>query len=261
MPPNDKLTTTNNGGLASPGLAAGKKPGIPGLHNRVNVAAQAAAQPGVDPTTLPNRIGLMLDCSGSMGNATDYNHGTPKIELLRSAFDSFVAGCDLSNTAVAVECFPPYDEYDGDSRKNERCSLALTTKHIYLSTFSLFFEPRGCTPMAQAMQRMIERQPITRGILISDGEADSPHGAREQAAIYKEASIPVDCIHIGTDVGGEELLRDIATRTGGIYMKFTDVAAFARSFHFLTPGGRGLLLSGQVGATQLGATSVEVAKP
>lgn len=110
--------------------------------------------------------------------------------------------------------------------------------------------------MAEAMAHVIKTYPVTRGVLISDGQANDTQAALEEADNYAAAEIPVDCVHIGHEEAGEGLLKEIAEKTGGIYVKFTDVTAFAKALVYLAPSGRTRLLSGQVGANEIGAKEV-----
>jgi hypothetical protein len=225
-----------------------KKIGLPPLHTRAQKAAAEARQSTEDPTMLPNRIGLMLDCSGSMLGE--------KIQLLQQAYDSFTLGCDMSTTAIAVVSFPcPKDSDVGSSRASGVSDLPLTNDKNILVLHGINFRAGGGTPMAHAMDRML-RNPITRGIIVSDGEADSSSAALDECENYEESETPIDTVHIGESFGGEELLQEIARRTGGIYIKFTDVESFAKSFEFLTPAKRSLLLNGSINALDIGATEI-----
>jgi hypothetical protein len=75
--------------------------------------------------------------------------------------------------------------------------------------------------------------------------------------MFKEAGVPIDCVHIGSSTGGESTLKEIAERTGGVFMKFTDVGNFAKNFKYLTPGYYGQLTSGAISAAALGATEIK----
>jgi Mg-chelatase subunit ChlD len=216
------------------------------FQQRVN-AAKAEA---VDPSTMPNRICLMLDRSSSMNTQEQKNRH--RIELLHDAVDNFVARCNFADTSVAIETFPPLIE------------LPLTSLPLMITTSLFNMDASGNTPMRSCVERCISKIPMTRGIIVSDGEAtdwgrsyydEDESDLKSCAAVlnpYKQAGIPIDCVHIG-DSSGEELLRRIAHETGGVYLKFTDVSAFSNSFGYLTPGYRAMLTDGRVSAEQLGA--------
>jgi hypothetical protein len=118
---------------------------------------------------------------------------------------------------------------------------------------------------------------MTRGVIVSDGGAtdwcDASHNDMISGSfglppnsstittsilqLYKEQSIPLDCVHISSGTDGEALLRRIAAETGGIFIKFSDVSAFARAFGYLAPGYRAMLTSGSVSARELGAKEIK----
>jgi Mg-chelatase subunit ChlD len=221
------------------------------FQQRVN----SAKQNEIDPSTMPNRICLMLDKSSSM--STVEKHDKKRIDLLKEALQNFIARCDLNNTAIAIETFP------------EGFALAMTNSALTLSTAAFMIEAGGNTPMRHCVEACLTI-PMTRAVIVSDGEATDWHrwepddepsraadaGSSALLSKYKEAGIPIDCVHIATDTGGEELLRKIASATGGIFIKFTDVSAFASAFGYLAPGYRAMLTDGRISASQLGAEEV-----
>jgi hypothetical protein len=204
----------------------------------------------------------MLDRSSSMASVADYKdrHASKtKIDLLKEAIDNFVNRCDFTNTSLAVETFPPQLE------------LGLTSVGVMVTSSVAGMSASGNTPMRRCVELCLEKIPMTRGIIVSDGEAtdwydavydfddaETPakHPADTILSKYKLADIPIDCVHIGDSSSGEERLGKIAKETEGIYLKFTDVSAFASSFGFLTPGYRAQLTNGSLSAEQLGASEV-----
>lgn len=205
------------------------------LHQRMQNSLNNQAKQSTLVAQLPNRIGLMLDVSGSMSGE--------KIEMCRLAGSSFCDQCDPAETAVAVNTFEP------------SLRINLSTMFPFISAEISHLRTMGGTPMAEAMVEMLHNEPITRGVIVSDGEstgADPIPTAKD----YKDAGIPIDCVHIGNDEGGEETLKQIAEITGGVYIKFTNVENFAKNFRYLTPRYRGLLMA--PGAAQLiGAKEVK----
>lgn len=192
------------------------------LHQRMQASLNNQAKQSTLVAQLPNRIGLMLDVSGSMSGE--------KIQMCRLAGSSFCDQCDPAETAVAVNTFEP------------TLRINLSTLFPYISAEISHLHTQGGTPMREAMIDMLHNEPITRGIIVSDGEATSGDPL-DVAKDYKDAGIPIDCVHIGDDTGGEETLRSIASITGGVYIKFTNVENFAKNFKYLTPKYRGLLMS------------------
>src|SRR5258708_6506811 len=221
-------------GTQSTGLSLNKgklKSSSTPFQQRVNQAK--AEQP--DASAMPNRICLMLDRSSSMSSPADYTRdrhdNKSKIELLKDAIDNFVNRCEFTNTSLAVETFPASLE------------LSLTNVAFMITSSVASISASGNTPMRACVQSCLEKVPMTRGIIVSDGEATDwysdpfmddideeqcvkDHPKESLLAKYKAAQVPIDCVHIGDSSSGEELLRRIARETGGIYIKFTDVSAF-----------------------------------
>src|SRR6266702_284418 len=246
-------------GTQSTGLSISKgklKSSSSPFQSRVNQAK--ASQP--DAASMPHRICLMLDRSSSMSSHAYVNFGNKiastdktKIDLLKDAINNFVNRCDFTNTSLAVETFPASLE------------LSLTSVSFMITSSVAVIEAKGDTPMRRCVESCLEKVPMTRGIIVSDGEAtdwrqeydeddgDGPEFVKksndELLTKYKKAQTPIDCVHIGDSTSGEELLRRIARETGGIYLKFTDVSAFANAFGFLTPSYRAQLTDGSVDAT------------
>ena len=207
----------------------------------------------VDPATMPNRITLMLDKSGSMN---DYEKDSKRrIDLLKDAIENFVGRCNLNDTSVAIETFPP------------SIAVPLTSNRTILTSASYGLSASGNTPMRNCVESCLNKIPMTRGVIVSDGaatdwndrfsnEEEDLKSADEILLKYKEAGIPIDCVHISLGTSGEELLRRIAATTGGIFIKFTDVSAFAQAFGYLAPGFRAMLTDGRVSASDLGAREI-----
>jgi Mg-chelatase subunit ChlD len=188
-----------------------------------------------------NRIGLMLDCSGSM---REHDHSPmPKIEMLKTGMQGFLNAMDWSNSKVAMYTFPS-DERD----------LSLTNAAPILQLRLNDLEGDGGTPLGRSMAKILERESMTRAVIVSDGEADSR--CEEEAREFREAGIPIDCVHIGTSTKGERTLQQIAEITGGKYIKFTDLSSFSGAMKYLAPKFRALLNSTRA-AGILGATEVK----
>jgi von Willebrand factor type A domain len=249
---------------------------------------QAVTQsvPGQNPLDalleMANRLGLMLDCSSSMCEGAErglsYTTKT-KMEHLKDACQGFLQACDFSNTAIVIETFPANDEQEwdedkdwNDSRYGPQDPLAhllpgvpkapkhkgkrgLCNIEAFLRAEIDLLKACGGTPMAGAMNRCITQNSLTRGIIVSDGGADSAAAAVAYAHYWREADIPIDCVHIGRSTSGEDLLKEIAKITGGMYIKFDNVANFAKNFKYLSPTHRAMLTAGSIAA--LGAKEMQ----
>lgn len=235
-PPTQSGLTTNK----TTTLDTQRKPGVinvaKGLHARLQSPTVTTQ---LDANTKPNRIALMLDASGSMsGN---------KIESLREACQSFVQNCNFGDTALALETFGAEPEIH----------IALTCQQPLLMMTAMSLAACGNTPMATTMDYTLNSYSITRGVIVSDGQPDSETATYGVAMQYKEAGIPVDCVHIGTSVSGEACLQRIAEITGGKFIKFTDIASFSKNFKYLTPAYYAQLTSGGASAAMLGAKEIK----
>lgn len=189
------------------------------LHARIaeKELLKEVAPQAVDVNSLPNRIAIMIDCSGSMSGDS--------IKHLENALQDFIQKSNSSDTAIAVESFP------------EQVRIELTDEKQKLWLLCMGLKADGGTPMSAAMAYCLRTYPkMTRAILISDGQPnDSPMFVVQG---YKSSKIPIDTVHIGEAIGGEEVLKEISEATGGLFVKFKDVKSFAGAFAFLLPETR-----------------------
>jgi hypothetical protein len=282
----DKLTPTNNPSNNVPakqGLKIGLKTGVIGDNvpknlrqrtfegkqkkvERLEHEVEERTNDNAQASTMLNRIGLMMDISGSMDSVAN---GESKIIHLQHAYTTFLECLDFNTTSLAVRTFPfspSKREVEGLTEEEFRyghllygvgVQVDLSTSPLTLVNVLPHLIPSGSTPMSTAMKHVLENVPITRGVLISDGCADDPNKARDVAKDYGEAQLPIDCVHIGNERKGEDLLKEVAETTGGIYIKFTNVENFAKSFIYLTPKYRKLLTSGALSALDIGASEVK----
>ena len=228
-----------------------------GLRARVAAEEQAKTFRMSAALDAENRIGLMLDVSGSMRSELQ---GKRKIEHLRDAMDGFIKSCDFSTTSVAYETFPSGSQggdYEDMPFQAFVSGRPLCNDEALLSLDMAQLRANGSTPMHDALETILKKNSLTRGVLVSDGEADSPSDALRIAEQWCEASIQIDCVHIGDQAKGEALLKQIAEMTGGIFIKFENVSSFAKSFKYLSPGYYAMLTSGQVTAEELGAKEIK----
>lgn len=210
-----------------------------GIHQRVAQAKAAPLQPTNSFAGFANmsKIMIFLDSSGSMEGSS--------ISLLKDAVSKYLEDCGLANQ-VGVASFPE-GVYESPTS-----NLQLIHQRVHELVAG------GGTPLEAALGYVIDNEPLTHGVIISDGCANSPQECVEIAKEYKLKGIKLDTVHIGEDSHGEQLLKDIAEATGGIYVKFTDVTSFAKSFAYLAPKKRSLLTQKGVSiAGLLGAAEVK----
>jgi Mg-chelatase subunit ChlD len=210
-------------GLTDKLAKSGIKVGIQGgLHSRIAAAKMLNDQVEKPlAEACPNRLAIIADFSGSMGGGSG-----SKLALLGEAVQDFAMRSDESTTAIAVESFP----------QGFRIELTNDKTSVWMRMFNLNII--GDTPMGQGMSTALEMVKPTRAMLISDGEATDGELSYEMASRYKEKEVICDTVHIGESTSGETRLKRIAEITGGIYMKFKDVATFSTSFHYLLPESR-----------------------
>lgn len=208
-------------------------------------AAKSAIDKVDDPNTALNRIAIMADVSGSMGSC-DGSRQT-KIELLKMALGGFIQQINPDTTSVAIYTFPlGYERFDEDDDYGSVTASAgvahgLSRDKNLLQMTVNGLRDSGGTPMHSTMSKVISEVSLTRGIIISDGEADSPDRALEQARNFAKSETIVDCVHIGSSGAGERLLSEIARICGGLYLKFDNVENFSKAFSFLSPENRAKL--------------------
>ena len=209
-----------------------------GLHSRLKAAeVLKEIAPRVDPRSMPNRLAIIADFSGSMGELSsgpkyetfkDDNRKS-KLDLLKEAVQDFAIRSNPADTAIAVESFP----------HGFRINLTTDNNEVYLKMMNI--QTLGDTPMGEGLQNALEHHTPTRALLISDGEQTDGERCFNIAETYKRSSIVVDTVHIGDSTRGEETLRRIAEITGGMFLKFKDVTSFASNFHWLLPEARAQL--------------------
>src|SRR5438046_2215614 len=82
-----------------------------GLHGRLKAAEiMKEIAPSIDPRSLPNRLAIICDFSGSMGDRGsgrwDDDTRKSKLDLLKEAVQDFALRSNPQDTAIAVESFP-----------------------------------------------------------------------------------------------------------------------------------------------------------
>jgi hypothetical protein len=237
----------------------GTKPGS--LHARVayKEANPQLSVPGApafkNPFTNFQKIMFFADTSGSMaspdyGDISNYSckpqNNLSKIELLRRAFDGYLDNCAPAYNAVGIATFP------------EQAYEPPLANYAELRDIVRQLQASGGTPLAAAMNYVCENEPITHAVIISDGDADEQNLSVELAKRFAAKLVKIDTVHIGSSQGGEQLLKEIAEITGGIYVKFTDVTQFAKTFQYLSPAKRALLTSSKNPIALLGAADVKL---
>jgi uncharacterized protein YegL len=199
----------------------------------------------LSPEQMKNRIVLTVDCSSSM-------IGDP-INILKDAASAFVEESLLDGeTSIAIQSFPA------------GISAPLQTTELVIKLTILGLKASGGTPMYSCLKNLPELCSITRVVLISDGEPTDWREDQDLDSLRKsevlrffiENKVSIDTIHASKQSQGEEILRNIAEVTGGIFIKFQDIKNLTKGLRYLSPRRRLRLTSGQ--AQIEGATEVKI---
>jgi hypothetical protein len=197
----------------------------------------------LDPKSVPNRLGLVFDDSGSMsGDAITNAH---------SAVKNFTASCNFNDTSI---CLYPLNI---DPKP-------LTVDYDLLNIFVMGIKATGGTPLYTILLKMIENESITRGVVFSDGspidskiigvsehwDSKPPDFALGVIKRYTDKEIPIDTIFIGecydNTSGGYAEMKKIAEMTGGIFIHFKDSQSLSSNLKYLAPRYRALLANAEL---------------
>lgn len=204
-----------------------------GLAKRI---AEKDLEQSADFRLFPNRLGLVMDDSGSMARSMDKAH---------LAIDTFIKNCNSGDTALAL--YPLNAE-----------AKSLTNILASIGIYAATIDATGGTPLYTKLLQMLEKEDITRAVAFSDGSPTDNHRSydyesnteeqprdkhTETVQKYTAKKIPIDTIYIGEfGASGYITMKRIADETGGIFLHFTDASVLAKSLKYLTPLYRALLM-------------------
>lgn len=225
------------------------KPPIGGLRKGIlaNKANFDNKMKDIDPQTVPNRLGMVIDDSGSMG--------TDGMNNAHLAVKGFTASCSMLDTSIAV--YPLNKE-----PKHLICNYDLV--NLFVSTIMA----TGSTPIYAILDKLVTNEPITRAVLFSDGSptdasiiSDVDEGSYnfgfkkpKEAALtclnkYIAKEIPIDTIFIGhEDSHGYKEMKEIARLTNGTFIHFKDSSSLSTGLKYLAPKYRALLANAEIKA-------------
>lgn len=199
-----------------------------GLQKRI---AEKQTSATADFSKFPNRLGLVMDDSGSMGDMT----------MCHQAIEAFIKNCNPNDTAITL--YPLNVE-----------QIALTNNFASIGIYVTTIQATGSTPLYKTLNALITNENITRAVAFSDGSPTDYDSDGENiiTAKYIAKKIPIDTIFIGQMYDwssddnkplskGYTTMKMIAEKTGGIFLHFTDVSVLAKSLKYLTPHYRALL--------------------
>lgn len=203
----------------------------------------------LDPKTMPTKLAIVFDDSGSMGSMNEKGDKS-KIEDAKAGIRNFTTQCNPRDTALAV--YP----LNVDSKP-------LTCNFDLLNLLVASIGPTGGTPLYGKTTEMLQSvDTYTRGILFSDGEptdeldyeySDEGQGRVDRKermiALALAKKIPLDTVYIGpADTKGYNIMKEIADRTGGIFIHFKDSASLSQNLKYLAPALRGILMNSELKA-------------
>jgi len=219
------------------------KPPIGGLKKGIlaNKSEHDKYMASIDPKTVSNRLGLVIDDSGSMGD--------DGMDNAHKAVQGFTANCDMKDTSIAV--YPL-----NANSKSLVCDFDLV--NLYVNGL----RATGGTPIYTVLEKLITNESITRAILFSDGsptdsnciEKDndgwssrSSEFAKKVIKLYNKKEVPVDTIFIGTEgSSGYNEMKELARLTNGIFINFKDSNSLATGLKYLSPRYVSLLANAEI---------------
>jgi hypothetical protein len=203
-----------------------------------NISDATDAISKIDPNTRKNRIGLVCDDSGSMSGESIIN--------AHLAVTNFTANCKPLETSI---CIYPLNA----------ASKPLTCDFDLLNMYWNSIGATGGTPLYTTLKKLIKTEEITRAVVFSDGDPTDDRLketselsftdsiAIEVINLFRSQTVAIDTIFIGqANSSGYDEMKKLAELTGGIFIHFTDSKSLTQNLKYLTPGLRGLLVSGQV---------------
>ena len=210
---------------------------------KYGIAAQRAAAveklKSVDPENCPSRIAIVMDDSGSMG-------GQP-IHDAHDGIEIFTRSCNPADTSISI--FP--------LNTGEK---PLTIDYDLLNMYVKSINATNGTPLYETTDRALATN-ITRAVLFSDGapsggepdyQSELKFSKWHEDVVAKaiELKIPLDTVFIGSEFDRRpiEIMKDLADRTGGIFVHFKDTASLSRNLKYLAPALRALLMNEEIKA-------------
>lgn len=175
----------------------------------------------LNPQTSQNRIGILFDDSGSMD-------GQP-ITDAKQGISNFFSCCNPQETSI---CIYPLNS----------SPIALSIDYTLSNVLMNGISARNGTPLYRKLVQMLQDNSLTRCVVFSDGIPEYDNLNLELAVkIALENKIPIDTVFIGNHPTGEQVLKDLSERTGGIFVRFEDSNTLSKQLKYLSPGLRKLL--------------------
>lgn len=173
-----------------------------------------------DPTKAEHRIGIVFDDSGSMS--------AEQIADAKEGCEEFLRSCVSETTAVC--CYPM--NATGFKLTKNLPAMGMLIKNM--------IPVYGGTPLVAVTEKMLSENSVNRAIVFSDGQ---PNSINIDCLLRRE--VKIDTVYISSgylDRVAIEFLKNLAEKTGGIYLQFErGKSNFRTAFKYLSPGLRHML--------------------
>lgn len=223
----------------------------------------------IPPADAINKIRIIADNSGSMGSYADYSSTNKfteenrKLNQAKKGIIEFLRNCVPNKDAVAIHMLNKYtrNTYQEEYMEDESSTISDLINNSTLCTDLVLLasavdndaiKPIGGTPLFEVIARVLITEPkATRIVAFSDGAPDSSDTINYEIDAIKSAQekkIPIDTVFFGSALDkGAEVMKDIAEKTGGIYISFDPAkgVSFATAFKYLSPGKRLMLMNAE----------------
>jgi|SRR5580765_390382 len=205
-------------------------------------AKREAAQKKIaelNPLDMANKLAIVFDDSGSMNGQ--------KIRDAHDGVRGFTNQCIPTETSLAV--YPLNDDYKPLTCNYDLLNLAVSS-----------IRATGGTPLyAKTQQALKHSDGYDRLVLFSDGDPTDKNvgygdeytkdNHEETIKLANSVETPLDTVYIGIEgTTGYDVMKDLADKTGGIFIHFKDASSLASGLKYLSPGLRGLLANPEIKA-------------
>lgn len=192
------------------------------------------------PEDCSERIRIIFDDSGSMAG--------PKITDAIEGCVEFMRNCVLNQTAVSIHPMNKVADQQLEPLTTNLPALSVAVKALVGPEGDILVS--GSTPLFETFDRAQKMNPkASRYVIFSDGQPNNTEKKEQCLTQAIEEKTPVDTVFIciGDSDYGATLLKEIADRTGGYFLKFDrNKVNFKSAFKYLAPTLRLQLHDGNV---------------
>ena len=130
----------------------------------------------------------------------------------------------------------------------EQSTLETDLIKLALAVDSEAISPTGGTPLYETILKAQEATPkATRYVAFSDGEPNNFINEEKVIEQAKKDETPIDTVFFGSSDSSAEVMRRLAEKTGGIFLKFDPAKGvdFKTAFKYLAPSKRLALMDAE----------------